>query len=142
MYAVIDVNIVFSALLGEGHSSEVFEANRIPKVFEFVAPEFMFFELGKRMDKLLLNSRLSKEELSRAFAFMKGSITLVESSRFTDKQPEALALNEKDAPYLALALKLGCPIISGDKGLKEQSRVKVLSPAEALDIIYGLRQGV
>ena len=34
----------------------------------------------------------------------------------------------------ALALKLNCPVFSGDKGLKKQTKVKIISPRELLDI--------
>ena len=41
------------------------------KFFDFVAPEFVFFELGKRMDKLLLKTKLSKEEIAEILGFLK-----------------------------------------------------------------------
>ena len=137
MLLVVDANSVFSALIRRGKPFEVFEANKMFKTFEFVAPEFLFFEIGKKMDKILLHTSLSNEELSEVFSFIKGEINLVSFSEFSDMIPEAIALNFKDSPYLALALKLNCPILSGDKGLKEQARVKVLSPSEALVMLYG-----
>lgn len=137
MLLVVDVNVVFSALVNKGKSFEVFEANNIFNVFGFIAPEFLFSELGKRIDKLLSQSKLTKEELSEVFSFIKKEINLIPFSEFSDKLPEAIKLNFKDSPYLALALKLNCPILSGDKGLKEQTKIKILSPSEALLIIYG-----
>ena len=38
----------------------------------------------------------------------------------------------KDAPYIALALKLNCPIWSQDKALKKQSVVKIYSTEELI----------
>ena len=140
MLLVVDVNVVFSALVNKGKSFEVFESNKIFIVFEFIAPEFLFSELGKRIDKLLSQSKLTKEELSEVFSFIKKEINLIPFSEFSDKLPEAMKLNFKDSPYLALALKLNCPILSGDKGLKEQTKVKILSPSESLSIIYGLEK--
>ncbi len=131
------MNIVFSALLAKGNSFEIFEANKGLRKIGFFAPEFLFLELGRRVDKLLVYTKFTKEEFSKAFALIKAEITLVTREEFADKLGEAKELNPKDAPYLALALKLGCPIISDDKGLEEQARVKVLSPSEALEIIYG-----
>lgn len=139
MLLVVDVNVVFSALVKRGKSFEVFEANRIFKVFEFVAPEFLFSELGKQIDRLLLQTKLTKEELSDVFSFIRREISILPFSEFSDKLSEAMELNFKDSPYLALALKLNCPILSGDKELKEQTKVKVLSPSEALLLIYRLR---
>ncbi|MEI6732208.1 MAG: PIN domain-containing protein, partial [archaeon] len=38
----------------------------------------------------------------------------------------------KDAMYLALALKLNCPIWSNDKLLKNQTQIKVYSTSELM----------
>ena len=139
MLLVVDSNAVFSALIRKGKPFEVFEANKIFKVFEFVAPEFLFSEIGKRMDKLLSQSKLTKDELSEIFSFIKKEINFISFSEFSDKMQEAVKLNFKDSPYLALALKLNCSILSWDKKLKEQTKVNILSPSEALSIIYELR---
>ncbi len=138
MFAVIDVNIVFSALITKGSSREVFKANKAVGTFEFFAPDFLFLELGRRLDKLVLQTSLENAELAKAFSLIKSAITVIPLDEFVELLAEAKALNEKDAPYLALAMKLDCPIISGDKELKEQRLVKVLSPAQALDIIHGI----
>ena len=135
MLLVVDVNVFFSALIKKGNSFEVFEKNKLFKKFEFVAPEFMFSELDSKMARLLNETKLSKEEVEKALSFIKEQITVVPASEFIDKLSEAMELNFKDSPYLALALKLNCPIFSGDKGLKEQTEVKVLSPRELLNII-------
>lgn len=136
MLVVVDANAIFSALIRRGKPFEVFKANKIFNAFEFVAPEFLFSEIGKRMDKILAETDLAKEELAELLAFIKGEISLVSLHQFSDKLPEATQLNFKDSPYLALALKLSCPILSGDKGLKKHVKVKILSPAEALAMIY------
>jgi len=139
MLVVVDANVVFSALIRKGKPFKVFIANKIFRVFEFVAPEFLFFEIGNKINKLLSKTKLTKEELSEAFLFIKKEIEFISFDAFSDKLTEAKELNFKDSPYLALALKLSCPIFSGDKGLKEQKRVPVLNPSEALLIIYGKR---
>jgi len=136
MLLVVDVNVVFSALVKRGIPFEVFESNKVFAVFEFIAPEFLFSELDQKEGKLLSETKLTKEDLSSVLSFIKGEISIIPSSEFLDKLPEAIELNSKDSPYLALALKLNCPILSGDKGLKEQTKVKVLSPSEALSLIY------
>lgn len=139
MLLVVDANVIFSSLIARGKPFEVFEANKMFGVFRFVAPEFLFMEIGRRADRILSQTNLAKEDLSEIFSFIKGEIKFVSLSEFSDKMPEAKKLNFKDSPYLALALKLSCPILSGDKGLKRQSAVKVLSPSEALEVIYGLK---
>lgn len=137
MLIVVDFNVVFSALIGKGKSLEVFEANKIFDIFEFIAPEYIFSEFDRKFGKLLSQTKLTREELTEAFSFIKRNIKIIPSSEFLDKLPEAMELNLKDSPYLALALKLNCPILSGDKGLKEQTKVRILSPSEVLTRIYG-----
>lgn len=134
MLLVVDANVVFSALVKRGNSFEVFEKNRLFKKFDFIAPEFMFTELENKRERLKEETKLSEKEIEDVLSLIKDQITSISSSDFTDKLPEAFALNFKDAPYLALALKMNCPVFSGDKGLKEQTKVRVLSPRELLNM--------
>lgn len=135
MLLVVDANVVFSALINKGKVFKVFELNHSLSMFEFVMPEYLFLELGKRIDKLLFQSKLSKEEIAKTFSLIKKQINPISSLTFLDKLSEAIELNFKDSPYIALALKLNCGIFSGDKGLKKQDRAKVFSPSELLDMI-------
>ncbi len=135
MLVVVDVNVVLSALIKEGNCFEIFEANKISDRFEFIAPEFLLYELNNKKERLLSETNLSKEKLSEVLSFIKKQIAFIPSSDFIDKLPEASDINFKDSPYLALAIKFNCPILSGDKRLKEQTKVKILSPREALNIL-------
>ena len=135
MLLVIDANVIFSALVNKGNVFKIFELNKTLNMFEFVMPEYLFKELVNKIDILLLQSKLSKEEIAEIFSFIKKQINPLSSLSFLDKLFEAIELNSKDSPYLALALKLDCGIFSGDKGLKKQSKVKVFSPRELLDML-------
>ena len=135
MLLVVDVNVIFSALIKRGNSFIVFEKNRLFKKMEFIAPEFMFSELDSKMERLVKETNLTKNELDEAILFIKKQITIAPTSEFIDKLAEATELNFKDSPYLALALKFECPIFSGDKRLKEQTKVKIISPRELLDLL-------
>ncbi len=86
MLLIVDANVVFSALMRRGKPLKVFELNKLLMKFEFIAPEFLFFEVGKRVDKIL---------------------------------------------------KFDCKILSGDKGLKECLPDRVITPSEALEILFG-----
>lgn len=139
MLLVVDVNAVFSALLLRGKPLMVFELNSLMDKFEFVSPEYLFFELGKRVDKMLKYSHFSKEEFINVFSFIKGQIELFPLKSFEDKAEEAKSKSphDKDVPYVALSFKLDCKIFSGDKRLKEALPNKVITPSEALDILLG-----
>lgn len=135
MLLVVDANVVVSALLKKGVTFDVFLLNHIFRKFEFVAPEFLMVELEGHKEGLLRETKLSEGEFDEVMRFLIGEINLIPSSQFTDFLSEGREISPdlKDFEYFALALKLGCPIFSGDKALKRQSSVKVLSPRELLD---------
>jgi len=66
---------------------------------------------------------------------IKLQISIASLAEFADMMPEAEKLNREDAPYLALAMKLFCPVISGDIRLSGQKRVEIIPPAKALEMI-------
>lgn len=135
MEVVVDVNVILSSLLGKGDSSKVFSLNFLFNKFDFIAPEFLLIELEKHRDEIRVRSNLSDEDFDDALEFILEQITFVPKSQFEDKLEEAekfLSKHLKDVQYLALALKLDCPIFSGDKELKELSPVEVFSPKEML----------
>ncbi len=136
MISVVDVNVVLSSLLGKGNSLDVFATNSIFKKFEFVAPEFLLIELKKHIKEIFERSRLSEPEFNEVLEFLKMQIRIIPESEFIDKLPEAMKINFKDAPYIALSSRLNCPIFSGDKILKNSIPDKVLSPREMLDILF------
>tara|TARA_Y100000034_G_C6866875_1_gene395215 strand:- start:527 stop:937 length:411 start_codon:yes stop_codon:yes gene_type:complete len=134
---VVDANVVFSSLIRKGKPLRVFELNDIFKRFEFISSEYLFTEIGRRFDKVLKITDFSKEELSHVFSLIKNQINLMPTETFEDKLDEAIekAPHDKDAPYVALSLKLDCKIFSGDKGLKKTLPNKVENPSEVLDIL-------
>ena len=137
MILVVDFNVVFSALVTRGNSRFVFELNDVFEKFEFISTQYMYSELANNLDKITSLSKLSKGEISEVLEFIKSSVEIIPSSTFEDKAKEAVSMapHLKDAPYVALSLKFGCKIFSGDKGLKEALPDRVITPSEALGIL-------
>jgi len=135
---VVDANVIVSCLVNKGVAFDVFLLNSIFEKFEFVAPEFLLVEIEKHREELYKETKLSRDEFDELVEFLTGEITVIPSSHFLEFLPQArklLAEHSKDAPYVALALRLNCPIFSGDKVLKQLSPVKVLSPREVLELL-------
>ena len=137
MLIVVDVNVVLSSLLGKGDSFNVFSINHIFNKFEFVAPEFLLTELENHKEEFFWRSKLNKDEFEEVLQFVIKQISIIPKSEFSeyiDKSKELLLKEQKDAPYVALALKLNCPIFSGDRKLRKISPVKILTPKEMLSM--------
>ncbi|MEK6878361.1 MAG: PIN domain-containing protein [Nanoarchaeota archaeon] len=139
MILVVDPNVIISAVLNIGNSLNVFILNKIIKKFDFVAPEFLFIELGKHTEKLAKKSRFTLDNAKEIIEFLIKEIEIIPEYQFKDKFEDArkiLKEHQKDVPYLALALKLNCDIFSGDKILKKLIPNRVVNPKEMLDKIY------
>lgn len=140
MLLVVDANIVLSSLYSKDVAYDVFVWNKVFKQFEFVAPEYMLFEVERKLSRLLSKSKLSKEVVTEALIFLKEEIRTIPAEEFREFLPKAakvLRSHPKDVPYLALALALDCGIFSGDNKLKKLSPVKVYLPRELLAILLG-----
>ena len=136
MEIIVDVNVVISSLLSKGEAFKVFAKNYAFHKFDFIAPEFLLTELNKHKSELIKNSKLNRDEFDDVLEFIIEQITFISESQFEDwveKAKKPLLNHLKDVQYLALAMKLNCPIFSGDKRFKELSPVKVFSPKEMLN---------
>lgn len=136
MFIVVDTNAIYSSLLSKGKAFKVFWLNLFLNKFEFVAPEFIFFEIGKHFSDIVFRSKLSKEELSEVFEFIKEQIEIIpleEFNMFKDKA-EKLAPHPKDIQYFASSLALDkSPIWSQERGFKEQEEIKIFNTNDLLN---------
>ena len=141
MLLVVDANVVFSALIKEGSTLRLLEFNSIFKIFELVAPEFIWDEIEEHKDEIIEKSKLAEEGLRKVLEFIRSEIKTIPAEYFSEFLKEAKEISpEEDFPYVALALKLKslgleAKIWSNDKELKEalRGRIEVLSTKEILE---------
>ncbi len=140
MFVVVDVNVIISSFFSKGDSLNVFVLNSIFNKFDFVIPDFFLVELNKHTERIQRKSKLSNEEIVKIAEFVMRHISVISQSEFEEFLPKAreIAKNHlKDVPYIALSLKLNCPIFSGDRVLKE-IYPNVFPPKEMLERLYVL----
>ncbi|MEW5996835.1 MAG: PIN domain-containing protein [Candidatus Micrarchaeota archaeon] len=130
MQLVVDANILFAALIKDSKTIELLFSD----FAMFFAPEFILEEFQKHRDEILQKTSRSPEEFDSVFEILKEVIIVVPKEDYEGMLPAAdkIAPDPKDAPYLALALKLNIPIWSNDKRLKTQNEVNVYSTKELL----------
>lgn len=121
----------------KGKVFDVFLLNSFVEKFEFIAPEFLFFEIGKHFGEIVMRGKLAKEELAGVFEFIKEQVTPVPFKQFNmyAKEAEELAPHSKDVQYFALALKLNSAIWSDEKAFKKQSVIKVFSTQKLKELL-------
>ncbi|WP_202319185.1 PIN domain-containing protein [Archaeoglobus neptunius] len=137
MLMVVDANVVFASLIARGGTFRIFAINRILGKFRFVAPEYLFIEIREHFDEIIEKTKLSREELNVIVNFLESQIDVIPFEEFEDKYDDAKSISPDvdDVPYLALALKLNCPVWSNDKKLRRQNVVKVYTTREVIQML-------
>lgn len=129
MDLVIDSNILFAALLKDSETSDVLFKHTL------YAPEFIFEEFRKYKEYLKGKTKRTEGEFNELFDLFGRKVILIpreEIEPFIDKAKK-ISPDEKDVPYLALALKLRSGLWSNDRDLKEkQSLVQVYSTEDLI----------
>jgi predicted nucleic acid-binding protein len=132
MILIIDANLLFSALIKNSLTADlIFHDDVILSTPEFIVTEFLKYE-----DILLKKMHRTREEYIQIMHMLKDAITVVpmeEYSKFLE-EAERISPDPKDTLYLALAMKLKCPLWSNDKKLKQQNNIKVYSTDELLNL--------
>ena len=133
MKLVVASNILFSALIKQDITAEIL----LDLFLDFYAPEFMLEEFEEHKQEILSKTKRTEEEFNEIFNVLREIITIIPKKEFENYLSEArnITPDVDDTEYLALALKLNCPVWSNDKKLKEQDKIKVYSTDEMLKLI-------
>jgi predicted nucleic acid-binding protein len=96
-------------------------------IFELFAPEFLFTEI-KKYERIILNKTgLAKSNFEFLLLLLQSHVAVISFKEFYEFLNEAEELMKnidlKDAPFIALALKLKIPIWSNDLHFKKQNKV-------------------
>jgi predicted nucleic acid-binding protein len=112
---VVDSNIVFSFII-KGRSSvymDIFSKDNL----EMYAPEDILYEFGKYSEELKSKSEEFEETVFLVFSFIR----IIPKEAYLDTIEKAQNIctrfDEKDSPFIGLALKLKVPIWTNDKGI-------------------------
>ena len=136
MTVAVDSNILFSALLKEHskHAETIFLADE-----SWVAPKFAMVELFKYKEKITRYSQMPEERLLQMLHQLLKRIQFINVEllplHFRKQAYEMCqGVDEKDTPFVALALAMEARLWTGDKKL-----IKGLK-AKGFDLFYGLEE--
>ena len=112
------------------------------RTVRFLVPEFFWEELEKHFDRVLELSRLKRDELEEMIEIVRAQTITVPKETFKDKLEEAKRVSPDplDVPYVALALALNVPLVTGDKKLIRElpeRGIKVVTVRELYRVVVG-----
>ncbi len=117
---VVDTNVLFSALHSDNPNIRKILNN---KIFQFFCPNFIFRELFKYKEKLVKNSKLTETEIEELLGILLQKLNFINENHISlGNWIEAYKLchqvDEKDTPFVALALELEADFWTRDQVLK------------------------
>lgn len=137
MLLVVDANIVLSSM----RAGKITDLLLSPKL-EPVAPELLFVEVEKHLEEIKNKSRLPPDEVDMLLFLLKKKIQAYPMEEYISMMPKAIELlgeHKKDSTYLALAMKLNCPVWSHEKLFRDIGEVRSLTTVEVAELL-GLKK--
>lgn len=136
MRLVVDANVLLAAFVRKSTTRRLLFSTGL----ELLAPEHLVGEASKHaLEDPLIASKtgLDKSELEDLLALLVSRIKTFSEREYAAFLPRAirLAVHEEDAPYLALALSLNCPVWSNDPDFLQQQEVKIVSTKELAETL-------
>lgn len=131
---IVDSNVVFSFII-KGRSSaymDIFSKNNL----EMYAPEDILYEFGKYSEELKSKSEEFEETVFLVFSFIRIIPKEVYLDAIEKAQNICTKFDEKDSPFIGLALKLKIPIWTNDKGiLKNEGEYQTVTTAALKELL-------
>ena len=146
MRFVTDSNILFTFFW----KNSVFNKLSEKQELNLYSPEYALEEISKYAYDIMQKAKITKNEFKNKREKLTRIIQFVSLNEYSEllKKMHDLIKNlpqdeydelTKDIDFLALALKLNCPIWSNDKLLKKQNFINVLSTKEIISLIDNLQ---
>ncbi len=138
---VVDTNTLMSALLKDGSMTAKLLKSEF---FDLYYPEDGLREI-EYYKKYMISRRkktLQRKGFDYALKFIIESIRIIPFELYSQKMKDAYeamkCVDEKDTPFLALALQLNCPVWSNDKHFKQQSLSDAYTTEEVIALLKRL----
>ena len=146
MRFVADSNILFTFFW----KNSVFNKLSEKQELNLYSPEYALEEISKYAYDIMQKAKITKNEFKNKREKLTRIIQFVSLNEYSEllKKMHDIIKNlpqdeydelTKDIDFLALALKLNCPIWSNDKLLKKQNFINVLSTKEIISLIDNLQ---
>ncbi|MGZ3836907.1 MAG: PIN domain-containing protein [Mucilaginibacter sp.] len=140
MKIIVDTNIVFSAILNSHGKIGELLLNK-PTEVQFLSPNFLLEELTFHSGKIIRLSNLNKVEYEEIKAYVIQHIEFIDIGMIGigswNKAAEMIGeLDEKDIPFVALAIEIDAFLWTGDKKLTKELHRKKFDRVLATDMLY------
>ncbi len=142
MKVVVDSNVLFTSFWKDA----VFNKISLRLDLALYSPEFALEEINKYTYEIIKKAKITKEEFKKikeelvlrvVFIPIKEYVAYLKQAQqaISDLPKEAITSLLNDLDFLALSLKLECPLWSNDSLLKKQKKIEVITTKEIISLL-------
>lgn len=133
MNFIADSNVLFTFFWKKSISKKLF-INQDLKLF---TPKFALEEIKKYSEMIIKKTKISKEEFSLILKELKVLIKFVPLEIYQSnlKIAKKICIDPNDVDFVALSIKINCPLWSNDSVLKEIKNIQVFNTKEIIEIL-------
>ena len=140
MKIIVDTNIVFSAILNSRGKIGELLLNK-PSEVQYLSPRFLLEELTRHSEKIIGLTNFSKIEYEEVKAYVIQHIEFVDPDEISSenwvKASDMIGeIDDKDIPFVALALEAEAFLWTGDKKLIKGLHYKKYNAVLITDTLY------
>jgi len=116
MKLVVDSNVLFTFFWEKSTSRELF----LKQDLELFSPELAIHEIDKYAQDIMRKAKLSRSEFEKIKGELEVLIEIIPLEEYSSflERARRICPDPNDVDFVALALKLKCPIWSNDKELR------------------------
>jgi len=135
MKIVVDTNILFSFFKRDSTTRRIITS---VEFFEFYTLKSRFDELLKHKEEICVKANITNEDFLKTIHEIRLFVEVVEDEEVKEYSVAAreIAPHEEDIPCFALALALNSPVWSNEKEFKSQSKIKVFSTSDIVNLLF------
>jgi predicted nucleic acid-binding protein len=140
---VVDANIVFSGILNTNGKIGDLLINS-GRMFMFIAPDFLRWEISLHHDKLLKISGFTLDQILEAEHQIYKSVSFISEEQISKENFDfannlVFDIDPKDIIYIAFAKQFNCKLWTGDKKLANGLSKKNYRNILTTDILFELK---
>lgn len=144
MKIIVDANIVFSGILNSGSKIGDLLINS-GKIFHFIAPDFLRYEIRSHHDKIMRFSKMTIEQVLESEYQICKSIVFINEEQISPYNWDIAFdlvknIDPKDVSYVAFSKQFRCKIWSGDKELIKGLAAKEFRNFVTTDVLFKIRE--
>ncbi len=132
MKLVVDSNILFTFFWKNATATDLFVFQNL----DLYSPEFALEEIEKYAPEIIRKAKMTEKEFLDIKKEIQMLITFVPLATYASSLPQSIKISpdKDDVDFFAVALLKDCPIWSNDKRLRQQTKVKIMTTKEIIDL--------